>query len=191
MIKSGQFMVAEAGWYLTSVVGHQRYRDLEAVVVDGGTHQRSDLCGIGLRTGSWPPIVLSNGRASTRWTAVLGCLCLPSDILVDRVLLPPLAVGDLLAFPNAGAYGASASPLDFLCHSHPAEAVFDGDRIVLLRARGPRRISPSRGLNDINKRLANFGQRQRTACRDRARAPRVTCASPRCRRSRWRRSIPG
>jgi diaminopimelate decarboxylase len=135
VLELGRFIVAEAGWYLTSVVGHQRCGEVEAVVVDGGTHQRADLCGVGLRAGSRPPLVLSNSRAVPRWTTVLGCLCLPSDILADKVLLPPLDVGDVLAFPNAGAYGATASPLDFLCHSHPAEATFDGDRISSVRER--------------------------------------------------------
>jgi diaminopimelate decarboxylase len=131
VLELGRFVVAEAGWYLTSVVGHQRRGELEAVVVDGGSHQRSDLCGIGLRSGCRAPIVLSNRSAPPRWTSILGSLCLPSDILADKVLLPPLELGDVLAFGNAGAYGATASPLDFLGHSHPVEAVFEGDRIGL------------------------------------------------------------
>lgn len=133
VLELGRFVVAEAGWYLTSVVGHQRRGDLQAVVVDGGTHQRSDLCGIGLRSGCLSPTVFAHRGAATNWTAVLGSLCLPSDILAEKVLLPPLELGDLLAFPNAGAYGATASPLDFLGHPRPVEAAFDGDRILLLR----------------------------------------------------------
>jgi diaminopimelate decarboxylase len=129
VLELGRFVVAEAGWYLTPVVGHQRCGEVDAVVVDGGTHQRADLCGVGLR-GSRPPMVLSTSGAPLRRTTVLGCLCLPSDILAEEVLLPPLEVGDVLAFPNAGAYGATASPLDFLCHSHPAEATFDGDQVL-------------------------------------------------------------
>jgi diaminopimelate decarboxylase len=141
VLELGRFVVAEAGWYLTSVVGHQRRGELEAVVVDGGSHQRSDLCGIGLRSDCRAPIVLSNRSAPPRWTSILGSLCLPSDILADKVLLPPLELGDVLAFANAGAYGATAAPLDFLGHSHPVEAVFEGDRIALLHEFKPAEVA--------------------------------------------------
>jgi diaminopimelate decarboxylase len=135
VLELGRFLVAQAGWYLTSVVAHQRRGELDAVVVDGGTHQRADLCGIGLRTGALPPLVVADRPGPLRWIAVLGCLCLPSDILADKVLVPPVELGDVLAFPNAGAYGPMASPLGFLCHPHPAEVAFDGDRLTLLRER--------------------------------------------------------
>ena len=43
VLELGRYLVAQAGWYLTSVVGHQHYQGRPAVVVDGGTHQRADL----------------------------------------------------------------------------------------------------------------------------------------------------
>ena len=68
---------------------------------------------------------------------VLGCLSLPSDILAEACMLPPLSVGDVLAFPNAGAYGLMASPALFHGHPVPAEVAFDGDSLQVLRVRLP------------------------------------------------------
>jgi diaminopimelate decarboxylase len=135
VLELGRYFVAQCGWYLTSVVAHQSYRGMDAVVVDGGTHQRSDLCDIGLSAGAFPPLLLNATDTPKRPMAILGCLCLPSDILAREVLLPNPKVGDVLAFPNAGAYGLTASPSNFLCHPHPVEVAFEADRIFLLRER--------------------------------------------------------
>ena len=52
-------------------------------------------------------------------------------------MLPPLSPGDVLAFPNAGAYGLSASPISFLSHAAPAEVAFAGLATELLKGRPP------------------------------------------------------
>ena len=49
----------------------------------------------------------------------------PMDRLGDQVMLPEIAVGDVMALFMAGAYGASASPADFLGHPHAREIVLD------------------------------------------------------------------
>jgi hypothetical protein len=51
--------------------------------------------------------------------------------------MPPLVPGDVLAFPNAGAYGLAASPWLFHSHPAPAEVAFEGTEIQPLRPRLP------------------------------------------------------
>jgi len=136
VIELGRYVVAESGWYLTRVVGLQMRAGRCAVVVDGGVHHRSDLCGLGLKSGCRTPLALTADAGETTLTDVLGCLCLPDDVLVEAAPLPRLSPGDLLAFPNAGAYGLSASPIAFLGHPLPAEVAYDRDRAELLRTRG-------------------------------------------------------
>jgi diaminopimelate decarboxylase len=137
VIELGRYFVAQAGWYLTRVIAEQTHHGRRAVVVDGGTHQRADLCGVGLRH-KVTPAVLREGPSSPRIpTDVLGCLSLPADVLAEARPLPPLAPGDVLAFPNAGAYGLYGSPCIFHAHALPAEVAFDGARQELLRARPP------------------------------------------------------
>jgi diaminopimelate decarboxylase len=143
MLELGRYLVARSGWYLTTVIAEQTHQGRRAVVVDGGTHQRGDMCGLGLRKKAYAPVVLraqenSNGASALVPTDVLGCLSLPSDVLAESSLLPSLAPGDILAFPNAGAYGLTASPLHFHGHPAPAEVAFSGTTVQVLRRRqGP------------------------------------------------------
>jgi diaminopimelate decarboxylase len=141
VLELGRYPVAQAGWYLTSVLAQQSHRGRPAVVVDGGTHQRGDMCGLGLRLkGYAPTVIASNPTASDAKlipTDILGCLSLPGDVPAENRLLPPLAPGDVLAFPNAGAYGLAASPWQFHSHAAPAEVAFEGTQIQPLRPRRP------------------------------------------------------
>jgi diaminopimelate decarboxylase len=138
VMELGRYFVAQAGWYLTSVLALQRQADRRAVVVDGGIHQRSDMCGIGLRHKA-APISLADRPGPVSPTDVLGCLSHPGDVLAEAFPMPPLAPGDVVAFPNAGAYGLCASPWSFNGHPIAAEVVFDGKRIETIRSRPPTR----------------------------------------------------
>jgi diaminopimelate decarboxylase len=137
LLELGRYFVAQAGWYLTTVIAQQSHQGRPAVVVDGGSHQRGDLCGLGLRRRAFAPAALSGAMSPLAGTDVLGCLSLPADVLAEASPLPPLAQGDVLAFPNAGAYGLTASPTLFHGHPSPAEVVFDGTALELIRARPP------------------------------------------------------
>jgi diaminopimelate decarboxylase len=132
----GRYFVAQSGWYLTSVLALQRQAGRRAVVVDGGTHQRGDMCGIGLRHKA-TAVPLTNRPGPVSPTDVLGCLSHPGDVLAEGYPLPPLAPGDVLAFPNAGAYGLCASPWSFNGHPIAAEVIMDGSRIETIRSRPP------------------------------------------------------
>jgi diaminopimelate decarboxylase len=137
VVELGRYIVAPAGWYLTTVIARQTHGGRPAVVVDGGSHQRGDLCGLGLRQRAFSPVVLDARDSARTPTDVLGCLSLPADVLAEARALPELAPGDVLAFPNAGAYGLGASPFAFHAHPAPAEVAFEGSRIDVLRARQP------------------------------------------------------
>ncbi len=139
VIELGRYLVAQAGWYLTTVIAEQTHRGRKAVVVDGGVHQRGDLCGVGLRTRAVPPVLLDERAGPVAPTDILGCLSLPSDVLAEARPLPALSPGDVLAFPNAGAYGLYGSPCIFHAHPLPAEVAFEKSQIELLRERRPAR----------------------------------------------------
>ncbi len=154
VLELGRYLVAEAGWYITSVVGHQSIQGRPAVVVDGGTHQRADLCGLCLRTKSFPPSVLNGRTAPLRPTDVLGCLSLPADVMAEASLLPELSRGDVLAFPNAGAYGIWSSPAIFHGSPLPAEVAFDGGVFRLMRERKSAHSILDGQLHVVERRVA-------------------------------------
>jgi diaminopimelate decarboxylase len=137
VLELGRYLVAQAGWYLTTVLTRQTHAGRRAVVVDGGIHQRSDMCNIGLRRKAFPLALLETRSSPEAPTDVLGCLSHPCDVLAEASSLPALSPGDVLAFPNAGAYGLQASPCLFHSHLPPGEVAFDQGRLQLLRARPP------------------------------------------------------
>ncbi len=54
---------------------------------------------------------------------ITGPLCTPLDILADRMPLAHARVGDLVVVFQSGAYGASASPAQFLGHPPALEVL--------------------------------------------------------------------
>lgn len=135
MLELGRYFIADAGWYLSSVVGHQTFQGRPAVIVDGGVHQRADMCGLCLRSNQRPPLVLSSDTTALTPTDILGSLSLPDDVLLEAAPLPTLSRGDVLAFGTAGAYGLWSSPALFHGSPLPAEVAFDESEIYMMRER--------------------------------------------------------
>ncbi|MDY7991763.1 alanine racemase [Paenibacillus polymyxa] len=70
--------------------------------------------------------------------SIVGPLCTPEDCIVKKAQLPPIHEGDYIAFPNAGAYGLSYSPLQFLGHATPAELLDFRGEVHVIREHGDR-----------------------------------------------------
>ncbi|MEJ7934805.1 pyridoxal-dependent decarboxylase, exosortase A system-associated [Sphingobium sp. AN558] len=121
----GRWLVGESGVYLTRVIDVKTSQGETFVVVDGGLHHQLAASGnFGTVVRRNYPIAVANrfGAApADDAVTVVGCLCTPIDRLGDRVALPPVQPGDLIAIFLAGAYGASASPAAFLGHPSPRE----------------------------------------------------------------------
>jgi diaminopimelate decarboxylase len=124
-IELGRWLVGEAGLYLTRVVDVKTSQGEIFVVVDGGLHHQLAASGnFGTVVRRNYPIAIANrfgAPAAPDPVTVVGCLCTPIDRLGDKVALPPVQEGDLVAIFLAGAYGASASPSAFLGHPSPRE----------------------------------------------------------------------
>jgi len=126
VIELGRYLVGEAGIYVARVIDRKVSRAQVFLVTDGGLHHHLAASGnfgqvvrknypveIGTRAGPGP-----RERAS-----VVGPLCTPLDLLADRMELAVAEPGDLVVVFQSGAYGASASPQDFLGHPHCAEVL--------------------------------------------------------------------
>ena len=116
----GRWLVGEAGVYLTRVVDVKQSQGETFVVVDGGLHHQLAASGnFGTVVRRNYPIAVANRYGvppTDEAVTVVGCLCTPIDKLGDKVALPSVSEGDLIAIFAAGAYGASASPSAFLGH---------------------------------------------------------------------------
>jgi diaminopimelate decarboxylase len=130
-IELGRWLVGEAGVYLTRVIDRKVSHGEIFLVTDGGLHHQlaaSGNFGTVVRRNYPVAVATRFGAEPEETVSVVGCLCTPLDRLADRVALPRVGVGDLVAVFLAGAYGASASPQAFLGHPPPLEMLVDSGR---------------------------------------------------------------
>ncbi|MFM5908311.1 MAG: pyridoxal-dependent decarboxylase, exosortase A system-associated [Novosphingobium sp.] len=123
-IELGRYLVGESGVYLTQIVDRKVSHGEVFLVVDGGLHHQlaaSGNFGTVVRR-NYPVAIASRFDAPVAEEAsVVGCLCTPMDRLAEKGGFPHGEVGDLVAIFCAGAYGASASPAQFLGHGPARE----------------------------------------------------------------------
>ena len=118
-VELGRYLTGEAGIYLTRIVDRKQSHGHTFLITDGGLHHQlaaSGNFGTVVRRNYPLAIATRFDAAPEEEASVVGCLCTPLDRLADQAHLPRAEVGDLVAVFCAGAYGASASPADFLGH---------------------------------------------------------------------------
>jgi diaminopimelate decarboxylase len=138
-VEPGRAIVARAGWLLARVL-HVRAREPRLIVLDAGMTEliRPALYGaehpIEALTSLGRPFAPSDS-AGLQAASVHGPVCESTDRLGESVL-PPLQRGDLVAVGLAGAYASSMS-MTYNGRPRPPEVAWDGERLSLLRRRGP------------------------------------------------------
>ncbi|MET8944509.1 type III PLP-dependent enzyme [Streptomyces sp. NPDC004542] len=135
VFESGRYLVGTAGVLLTAVLDVKRSHGKDVVVLESGINHLGGMSGLRRLPALNPRLVpgdLEGEAGRDREPAVdalvTGPLCTPLDTWARAARLPALRPGDVLAVPNVGAYGLSASLVAFLGHPLPAEAVIDSDR---------------------------------------------------------------
>jgi len=121
VVELGRYLVGEAGIYVSRIVDRKESRGQIFIIADGGLHHHLSASGnFGQVIRKNYPVDIGNKMASKQreTVSVVGPLCTPLDLLVDRMELAAAEVGDLVVIYQSGAYGFTASPLAFL--GHPA-----------------------------------------------------------------------
>ena len=116
-VELGRYLVGEAGVYLTRIVDRKVSHGEVYLVTDGGLHHQLAASGnFGTVVRRNYPVAIASkfGAPVEEEASVVGCLCTPLDRLADKAGFPRAEVGDLVAVFCAGAYGATASPAQFL-----------------------------------------------------------------------------
>jgi len=116
-IELGRYLVGEAGVYLTRIVDRKESQGQIFLVTDGGLHHQLAASGnFGTVVRRNYPAAIANrlGEEPSETVSIVGCLCTPLDRLSDNAAMPKADVGDIVAIFCAGAYGATASPSNFL-----------------------------------------------------------------------------
>ncbi|MGC2110639.1 MAG: hypothetical protein WA655_14045 [Candidatus Korobacteraceae bacterium] len=136
----GRFLTADAGIYVTRVVGSKQSRGKKFFMVDGGLHHHlaaAGSFGAAFRSNYLLHNLSRPGAEKIR-CSIAGPSCNPTDLLGIDVDLPTPEIGDLIAVLKSGSYGFSASPLLFLGRQTPAELIYHQGEITL--GRRPRTI---------------------------------------------------
>jgi diaminopimelate decarboxylase len=103
VLETGRALVDDAGVLIATVVGNKRLVDKRrAVILDAGVNI--------LPTAWWyrhdiHPAQDTYGTAEP--TVFVGPLCMNIDVVRDRVLFPPLRVGDRVVIRHVGAYNVT------------------------------------------------------------------------------------
>lgn len=136
-IELGRYMVANAGRFITSVRQTKTTKGENFAICDGGSNVHVAASGNGsLMRKNFPVTLLRKAPQSDaserKWT-LTGPLCTPMDIIGKDVLMVSPSIGDLICVHQSGAYGATASPVNFLGFGQPAEVMIDGNQVSLVR----------------------------------------------------------
>jgi diaminopimelate decarboxylase len=126
ILEPGRFLVAESGVYVAQVLYRKQSGGKVFLIVDGGMHHNYLLAGgmgqvirRNFRVEIFPDVERPRAGALCA-VDIAGCLCTPQDVLAHGVPCDAdVRRGDYVAFFNAGAYGATASPTGFLSHPPP------------------------------------------------------------------------
>jgi diaminopimelate decarboxylase len=139
MIEPGRFLVGEAGIYVARINDIKVSRGKKFLVLDGGMNHHLAASGnLGQTIKRNYPVALLNKMSEPvkETVDVVGPLCTPLDVLARNVSLPEPEVGDLFGVFQSGAYGRSASVLEFLSHAAPPEILVKGESAFLIRKSG-------------------------------------------------------
>lgn len=137
IVEPGRFLAGEAGLYVSEINSVKLSRGTRFVVMEGGMNHHLAASGnLGqVIKRNYPVVAPARMNDIPTGTATLvGPLCTPLDTLARETAVPELAVGDLVAILQSGAYGLSASPLNFLSHPHPAEVLIEDGKIITAAA---------------------------------------------------------
>lgn len=135
-LEPGRWLAADCGWYAAEVVDLKDSHGTTFVVVRGGiggyalppTEDFPFPVAV-LPVEEWHEPFPRPERTAVTVT-VSGELCTPEDVLVRDVAIDRVRVGDVLVFPQAGAYGYEFALRDFLGHPAPTRSVLADDPVL-------------------------------------------------------------
>jgi len=123
VMELGRFLVGESGIYVCKVIDKKISRGETFLLTDGGLHHHLAASGnLGQVIRKNYPVMIGNKtNAPLETVNIVGPLCTPLDIIANQVELPIAEAGDLVVVFQSGAYGLTASPINFLSQTKAVE----------------------------------------------------------------------
>lgn len=131
-IELGRWLIAPCGLLLSTVVSAKDTNDCSIRLCDAGFNNHLAACGLmgTVIRRNWDIENLSNNNGETKKYTLVGPLCTSIDLIASDITLPETNTGDILAIHNSGAYGYTASPINFISHPTPAEILIKNSALV-------------------------------------------------------------
>ena len=148
MIESGRFLTCQSGTYYLKVVDKKVSHGKTYVIVENcmnGLQKPAIAVMLRHAVGDAPlspqepmftseyafPITAYGSETETETVDIVGNLCCAQDVLAENFTGPALAVGDLIAVGNAGAYACTLTAQRFSSHLPPKEFLVDGSGHIM------------------------------------------------------------
>ena len=130
-VESGRYLAAAAGTLLTTVMDVKDSGGKRYLLCDAGVNVLGGMHGLGRLVN--PKAQPENQSRDSGSVVLAGPLCTPMDVISRSALIDRPGVGGVLAIPNAGAYGLTASLVTFLSRPIAAEVVVEGTEVIAAR----------------------------------------------------------
>ncbi len=126
--ESGRYLAATAGTLVTRVADVRDQGGRRYLILESGINHLGGMSGL----GRLPRVHLEmdSGVGEHASADVVGPLCTPLDVLGRAVDVADVVPGALVAIPNVGAYGLTASLVGFLSRDLPIEVFVDGGHVT-------------------------------------------------------------
>lgn len=135
VLELGRYLVGEAGYFITRVISVKESRGIRIAICDGGLN-----CNLAA-SGNFGMVLRRNyvmhrvggdcdGTRPEQKIDISGPLCTSIDKIGSAVVLPMVEQGDLIALHACGAYGPTASPINFINHPRPREILAIDNQLV-------------------------------------------------------------
>lgn len=132
-LELGRSIAASCGTYFTKVVDTKTNKEGNFAILDGGMHQ---LVYYGQMMAMKRPkleiIPKRENEAEEEWN-LCGALCTINDLIVKKMPIKGLKVGDIFAFKNTGAYSMTEGISLFLSRDLPSVVFLKDDNIEVVR----------------------------------------------------------
>ncbi len=134
VIELGRWLIGEAGVYVARILDRKESKSEIFLITDGGMHHHLAASGnFGMVMKRNYPVLIANrmGDEPVETATIVGPLCTPLDRLAHQIAVPVAEIGDYVAVFASGAYGLSASPVNFLSHPVAKEIVVNHGKVTI------------------------------------------------------------
>ncbi|KZN64106.1 PLP-dependent decarboxylase [Pseudoalteromonas luteoviolacea] len=127
----GRYAVGECGYYVNPIIEQKQNYGANQLILAGGINH---LLRPAVTGQAFPAKLLRESQTTAVPFTLHGPLCTALDNLGEHLLPADIHEDDWLVFSQCGAYGFTESMPYFLCHTLPAEFIYQAGEVRCVRA---------------------------------------------------------